>query len=1019
MAAKPQNAFDPDSPKVWTIPAGVSFLRRLAEHMVAGLGACDNPEALADVIVYVPNQRSAKTLARELYAAIGKPFLPPDIRKLGDLEHETPPSVESALAHLSPPLPAARRTGALAALVTAFYKSFKGQDIPPSGAIAAATELGRLLDQAALSEDVNWSRLPELLDESDLAHHWQDTVEFLKIVTEHWPQWLSDNKAEDPLVRRLKAAEAMRVDWIRNPPSAPVIIAGSTGATPASRVLMDAIQLMPLGVVVLSSVDRNMDAMTTEEVRQTVGHPQNALVATLDFLGLAPSLVPVWPGALDADTDESRARRRLIHESLAPADATADWREKLKLLAKDSGSSVKDFTYEALRGLKVMAAADEGEEAMMAALLLRETLETPEATAALITPDAGLMRRVTALLKRWNVQVPPSGGIPLSRTEPGSLLGLCARFALDPGAPIPMMSVLKHPLVNVPDGLTPLDKIFLRGARRWRALSDLPDAIRTLKDVSPYASFTDEERDSAIACADWLSGHVLQTGVDFTESDQVDAVEAINRLSEFVNGISVSGSMWTGEAGIAVSRCIESLRELASQLGPLSPEALIDLVESQLANQMVQQGGPEHPRLSIWGPLEARLQTADRLILAGLNEDVWPQRPPVDSFLPRRFREDLGLNDQEERMGLAAHDFAQLASAPDVTLLYSARRDDVPAVMSRWVWRLKTLIRGAFGEESQDAILSPNSDRNALQWARGLAKLGENTLASDFSAEPRPSRVPEGWPEKLSVTRVEMLQRDPYAIWAQNVLKLDSLDPFSAPLGPAPRGTAIHKAIERFEIETGPRSADRLLSLLEHELLAVGETVDDWTARRAVFADTCEWFVGWLTERTLAGEPWHERRGQLSFEIAGQPFILSAVADRIERLPDGQIGIVDYKSGTFPSDKQIATQSLGQQMPLQALIAEKGGFESVSGATVAFLEYVAFKAKPAAHRICSGAKPVPPTALAERAEAGLLKLISEYRHPGAKFLSAPRVQFISHSYGYDRLARRAEWATDIREAGDA
>jgi len=79
---------------------------------------------------------------------------------------------------------------------------------------------------------------------------------------------------------------------------------------------------------------------------------------------------------------------------------------------------------------------------------MRETLETPGKTAALITPNASLARRTSALLKRWNVTVPPSAGIPLLRTQAGSFLALVLEWALDPGDPVNLCAVLKHPLFD-------------------------------------------------------------------------------------------------------------------------------------------------------------------------------------------------------------------------------------------------------------------------------------------------------------------------------------------------------------------------------------------------------------------------------------------------------------------------------------------------------------------------------------------------------------------------------------------
>jgi ATP-dependent helicase/nuclease subunit B len=369
-------------------------------------------------------------------------------------------------------------------------------------------------------------------------------------------------------------------------------------------------------------------------------------------------------------------------------------------------------------------------------------------------------------------------------------------------------------------------------------------------------------------------------------------------------------------------------------------------------------------------------------------------------------------------MGLAAHDFAQLACAPDVTLVYSARRNDAPAVASRWVWRLKTLAEGALEGDAAKHFAPDVVDPLALAEALKISNM--NGAPAGFSAEPTPSARPEGWPSRLSATRVDLLQRDPYALWAEQVLGLSTLDALGDELGPAPRGTAIHKALELFEEDGGAKTAERLMELLAQELRRVGESADAWAAREAVWARTVDWYLNWRSLRdTSGGRLKQEVRGKIEYSIAGHPFTLSATADRIERTATGDLVIVDFKTGNPPKDKEVAT-GLSQQMPLQALIAQKGGYDGVPAARVDQLHYVAFKAKPDAFSL--GGKhnlPVEPAEMADLAEAGLLRLVEAYRDPSARFLSAPRVKFVKYDNGYNLLARRAEWAGDTEDGEGA
>ncbi|MEO1100538.1 MAG: double-strand break repair protein AddB [Pseudomonadota bacterium] len=1004
--------FDPGTPNLFTMPPGADFLKRLAETLARDSRLADRPDALADALIYVPNRRSARALAFELYqAAGGTPVLQPDIRALGDLETDEPPTgTEEALAGLGPALDPHERLGALARLVIAYYKN-RDIALPPASAIAAARELGRLLDQAALSGDVDWSILPDLVAETDLAAHWEDSADFLSIVAEAWPNWLAEKHKLDPFDRRRQVADAVAAVWIDTPPSGPVIIAGSTGATPASRALMDAALALPQGLVVLPGLDREATPDAWTSIRETASHPQFALAGLLDALGKSPTEVAVWPGALESET--ASARRRLVQEALAPAAETADWIKRLDDLAGDGEAS--DFARRALDGLSIIETADETEEAMAAALLLRETLETPGLTAALVTPDAGLARRVASLLQRWGVFVAPSGGVPLLRTPAGSFVAIVFDWLLDPGDPVAVAALAKHEFLADRTNISALERLVLRGPRRWRAFTNLRDVLAT---AAKQDRTLEADVEGAAVLLDRLEAALPPS--DMQSDDELSVSDIAEMLLETINQLAPERRAWSGDDGASASKLIEALQSVGTQLGPVTPRAARDMLESLAQQMTVREAGRDHPRLSIRGPLEARLQSADRLILAGLNEGIWPNRPAPDAFLPQRFRADLGLADPEDRLGLAAHDFAQLACAPNTTLIVAARRDDAPAVASRWVWRLQTLAKGALGSEGAEAAFAPPDGHDPRPWIEDLNTPGE-IKAAGF-ATPRPCPPLEARPKRLSVTRIDTLQRDPYSIYAEHVLRLSALDPLDGEVDARKRGTAIHEALEKFEDEGAPKTAGQLLSLLETELLAAGTPDYEIAANRAPRRNTIEAYLEWRAQR-LPDVADHrlEKKGAREFEIAGDPFTLSAQADRIELRHDGTLAILDFKTGSPATDKQIAA-GLDQQMPLQAMIARAGGFEDTPARPVEELTYVAFRSNFEVRSVGEGSrsplKEVSIPDLADTAEAGLVQLIGAYRNPSQVFLSAPRVQFVKYEGDYARLARRDEWASETGGGDD-
>lgn len=980
--------FGDHSRRVFSIPAGADFLGDLASALADDLDLANNPEALADALIYVPNRRSERALAFAIHrAAGGKACLLPNIRALGDLEtSDPPPSAEAALAGLPPVVSPAERLGRLTRLVMAYFDR-SGAGLPAVSCLSAARELVRLLDQAALSGPVAWDQLEDLVPHAELAEHWKQSLEFLQIITEQWPAELDDMTAMDPYARRLAAAEAMVSEWEKAPPESPVIIAGSTGATPASRLLMQAALKLPMGLVVLPGLDLELSESTLDQILQTPSHPQFALAGALATLGLDAKRVAAWPSPQKAE--HTGARRRLIHQALAPAQSTADWTTNLKELAPDGDAAA--FVHDALDGLTVIDASDESEEALIAAILMRETLEREGETAALVTPDAGLARRVSAMLSRWHIDVPPSAGRPLPQTDAGSLALLVADWMLDLSHPVALMAVLNHRRSKFDQiDIQTLD-IALRGPRTWASWEALRAKLGQhpiIEALTPDAVKLEDFSSAPIEGAAWL--------------------EAVDALAQTVGAAPYP---WAGEDGANLSKLFQDMAVLSAPLGPQAGVTWNELLAAEAQLQSVSDGQP-HPRLAIWGPLEARLQTADRMILAGLNEGVWPEQPPADAFLPRVFRREIGLSDPDERIGLSAHDFAQLASAPNVTLLSSQRRDDKPAIASRWLWRLQTLARGALGETATDA-LAPPAGSDPRDWLHAIEQAPP--LPDDFAAEPVPRPPLSARPKELSVTRIEQLVRDPYAIYCEYVLGLRPLDPLILPPDVRVRGTAVHKALERFELEKVPNESDALLRILEEELRAGGVDEADLISLSDVRRQVCEDYLVWRADQSRAvdGDPYTEIFGAIQLNIAGEAFKLKGTADRIEQRPDGSVAILDFKTGKPPSEKQVRA-GLSPQMPLQGLIAREGGYEALGSAPVDALTYIRFGTRFEVQNIGAAAPRAKLEAksmadIISDAEQGLISLLTAFADPNHPYLSAPRPERVAYESAFSRLARRSEW----------
>lgn len=963
----PELLFSGRAPRLRVVPASAPFLDVLADAMVAELWRKDDPFALADALVLAPNRRSVRGLMDAFAKRLGGAALLPTIRPLGDPQADDDAELwdDPLIADLSPPIAKLHRRLLLASLIRRRDRLEHGVE-DPSRALALADELARLLDGAASVERVAWEKLPTLVDRIDLARHWASSAAFLDIIVKHWPAFLADAERSDPAAHGAQLRRALAARWSEAQPKRPIVVAGSTGSQASTRELMRVVAQLPRGVVVFPGLDVDLD----DEAWALVGdqHPQFALKATLAALGIERDAVSPLAG----EHSNGRARRVLVREALAPAEKTADWLSRLE----SAGGA--ELISAGAKGLRLLEAATEDEEATAIALMVREALERDGASAAIVTPDAALARRVEAKLARWAIAPSVSHGERLAHSEAGRLLALLCELASDASEPVALAGLLKHPRVTLArdaGALTTLEHKALRGPRRHASLS----ALAALAELREF------ERARALIAA---TGRALDPLTALMSQAEVTLSGFAQALAETVTNCA-GDAAWMGRDGDAASKLLHETIEHGAALGAIesyaAPRVFVRLLEQTEAPPSLRGGDP---RVAIWGLFEARLQRRDLMILAGLNEGVWPAAPGEDPFLSRAMRRELGLPSLDERIGLAAHDFAQLASCPDVVLTRALRQNGTPTLASRWLWRLKTMLQGAGAEIERADVY--------LDWARQL----------DAPERPRPVQPPQPRPpaharlKRLSVTEVEKLIRDPYAVYARRILGLEYLKPIGAPAGPAERGTAIHAAIDRFG---DGEDAEALLALLDEELRAAGVSAERRAAERERLRVSAAALVAWFAERR-AREPtvYREKRGVLQLgEVA-----LSGVADRIEIAP-AYAAIMDYKTGEPPTDKQVAS-GLSPQLPLEAAMLARGGFDGVPAA----------RAKELIYWRLGNADPTP-RALeleqsayesGEQALASLIGLLAHYAQEDKPFLSKPRVQFIKPYAEYDHLARRKEWA---------
>lgn len=974
--------------KIFTIPAGTAFLDALAAGILDRHGG--DPAALAAVQILLPTRRACRALGEAfLRVTDGAPVLLPAMTPIGDIDEDElgflateEPAVAAAL-DLPPAIPALRRQLLLSRLIMA------GNDaVSAAHAARLAHELARLLDEAQ-TERLDFDGLDRLVPDR-YAGHWQETLEFLKIVTEYWPAILQEQGCIDPADRRNRLIDAQIAMWKADPPTAPVIAAGSTGSIPATADLLSCVAALPAGAVVLPGLDLSLD----DDSRAALGpgHPQFGMNKLLRRMKVDVADVIAWK---DLDNVVS-GRVTMLNAALRPP-ATA------------AAIDLPDDPGPAFSNIRVVTAPGPQQEALSIALIMRDVLEDPARTAALITPDRRLARRVAAELRRWGVDIDDSGGTPLADTVPGVFLRLTADAVATDAAPVPLLAALKHPLAaggmdpgRFRDRVREMEIAILRGPRPAPGFRGLH---ARLSHIEPEAGLTLWAEDLAELAAP-LS--------DLMRRRHVSAVDLLEAHVAFAEALAASGDetgidrLWAGEAGESAAGLINDLRAAAEALPPIPGRDWPALLDALMTGAVVRPRYGRHPRLSIWGLLEARLQQADLVILGGLNEGVWPPEPAIDPWMSRPMRDAFGLSPPERRIGLTAHDFIQAIAAPDAVVTRSTRIDGSPTVPARWLTRIETLLSASAAGR---AVLRrwADEERKWLAWQTDL----DTRLDTLPMRAPAPVPPLDARPDRLSVTDVETLVRDPYAIYAKRILDLSALDPLDADPGAADRGSIIHNAIDRFVRECGDDLPDDALD----RLLAIGEEeFAPWLDRPGIrafwwprFERIADWVVALEAERAPGIVRRHtEVDGLLTIERRDRPFRLRARADRIDERTGGGYEIVDYKTGAVPTKKDV-NAGLSPQLPLEAAMIVNGAFGDISPGDVMALTYWKLSGGDPAGEIRDAGD--DPMLLADEALAGLIALLDYYDDPETPYIARPDPDIAPRHSDFEHLERVQEWSS--------
>lgn len=948
------------------MPPGADFARALAAGLRARHGT---GEGLGRVTVYLNSLRMLRAVT-DAFLGCGDGLLP-------RLRVVTAAADDPALA-LPPAAPRLRRVLELSRLTDRLLAADPGL-APRSAAWDLAETLAALLDEME-GEGVPPDWLARI-DAGDHAAHWQRTQAFLALVAP-----LYAGAAEGPDSRLRRAADRLAALWARRPPDGPVYVAGSTASRGATAALMRAVAALPQGVLVLPGFDFDMppaawaaldDALTGED------HPQYRFVRLLAQLGAGPADVRPWEAAPAPDPD----RNRVLSLALRPAPVTDRW------LAE--GPALPPLPA-AMARVALVEAPSPRAEALAIALALRDAAAAGR-HAALLTPDRHLARQVAAALDRWRIVPDDAGGEPLDATAPGRFLRLVAGLAAGRPTAAGLLALLKHPLAAAGGDRGPHlmhTRALEARLRRHGPPFPTPEAIRAFAARVPEAA----------DWADWLAG-CLSTAADTAADGPRPLAEAVaahralaERLAAGPGG--TPAPLWTGAAGAAALAAVETLAREAAHGGDVTPAGFADLLRAVLNAEAVREPVTADPRIRILGTLEARIGGADLVILGGLNEGAWPAAPGADPWLNRAMRAAAGLLLPERRIGLAAHDFQQAAAAPEAILTRALRDADSDTTPSRWLNRLTNLLEGLPDRGGPDALRAMRARGQAI--LDRAAALDRPPAPAPRAARPAPCPPVAVRPRQLSVTQVTTLVRDPYAVYARHVLRLRPLDPLLAEPDARLRGSTLHAVLEAFvRGRAGPEPHEAARRRLMDTAAAILAAEVPWPAARALWLARLDRAADALLafEAAHGGEPLLlEEPGACALPALG--FTLTARPDRIDRLPDGRLHVIDYKTGSPPSPDQ--QRHFDKQLPLEAAMAVRGAFRVIGPAEVGRTSYVGL----GSGRIDTAE---PAAADLDAVWSELEALIARYARRSQGYAARRAVDRTDRAGDYDHLARLGEW----------
>ena len=881
----------------------------------------DDLPSMSEAIVYVPTRRLGKALQTEILRHYdGRAVLMPEIRTLGDGEEIS--ERHSILQGTKIPLcvDGLHRKFWLSDAIMRFHKA-QGENISLAIALSSADDLGSLFDKVALFE-TNFDGFQALCQDGDFATHWQHTLTFLNAIYPVWCEHLESLGVLDVGVYKHTCLSSLNT-YLESSKKT-IFVVGATANYPVIERIMHTVAQHDKGMVFIAGYDCTLTAHQQDNIALDPTHPLYTLQSYINGVG---------SDNVETINITDTKRSEVFKSVFLSAKDTADW------LINPPPQSGFD-------GLHFMASDTINEESLSIALIMREALEVEGKTCALMTPDRQLSRKVISILKRWNITVDDSSGQPLITTPPALFMRLVLQVVEENFSVQSIASLLKHPFCTLGMDMgvfnrtaQGLEMFGLRGYYGGGGVADIIKHINREKDnkFSYHNPYKNRAQD-AIALLKKLQKCFTPLLID--NLTFVEMVKAHIEVCEMLSSVEV---LWNKDDGNALAEFMSYILENAQAVSAVNVSDYKASFASLLQSITVRKNIGLHPRLFIWGPLEARLQNVDTMIIAGMNEGIFPAQTSVDAWLSRAMAGDVGLPIADMSIGISANDFISACNGKKIIFSRHEKEDGKQTIPSRWWQRFEAVSKAS----KFDGL--PMLDYDYIGLSKALDKPSPVETHTARISVPAPCPPVSSRPNALSLTNIQTWLEDPYQIYCKYILGLYSSGDLWGEISPALKGNILHATFEEF-INKFPREVK--LSQLQ-DLISIGEkhfadVIDIpevkifwWTGFKVAakkFIIECE------SRNHLIDNVLTEKKAKFTHKtVKGNAFQISGTADRIEVLKDGYCVIADYKTGTAISKKKIESGD-APQLALEAYMLGQGAFADTDSRKVECVEI--WEAKP-------------------------------------------------------------------------